>query len=73
MTQYYAAGGDAEEEEEGGEGESERKAYASVNWVLSDKDLDLQTELALGFLDYLLTGTAASPLVTRLASLTTCE
>ena len=42
---------------------SDRKAFASVSWVLTDEDLDVQTELALGFLDYLMTGTAASPLV----------
>ena len=34
----------------------------AVNWVLSDKELDVETELALGFLDYLLLGTSAAPL-----------
>jgi len=57
VTQHYAAGAS---DEEGGEGES--KAFASVNWLMTEHDLDLQTELALGFLDYLMTGTAASPL-----------
>lgn len=34
----------------------------SLNWVLSEEPLDLATELELGFLDYLLLGTAAAPL-----------
>ncbi|MED6131438.1 Presequence protease 2, chloroplastic/mitochondrial [Stylosanthes scabra] len=34
----------------------------SLNWLLSDKPLDLETELTLGFLDHLLLGTPASPL-----------
>lgn len=34
----------------------------SINWLLSEKHLDLQTELTLGFLDHLLLGTPASPL-----------
>lgn len=34
----------------------------SVNWVLSEEPLDLETELAWGFLDYLLLGTSAAPL-----------
>jgi len=33
-----------------------------VNWLLSDEPLDLETELALGFLDHLLLGTPAAPL-----------
>lgn len=33
-----------------------------VNWLLSEQPLDLETELALGFLDHLLMGTPASPL-----------
>lgn len=33
-----------------------------MNWVLSEQHLDTETELALGFLDYLLLGTSASPL-----------
>ncbi|KAH7679589.1 LuxS/MPP-like metallohydrolase protein [Dioscorea alata] len=33
-----------------------------INWLLSDKPLDLETELTLGFLDHLLLGTPASPL-----------
>lgn len=34
----------------------------SLNWVLTEEPLDVETELALGFLDYLLLGTSASPL-----------
>lgn len=33
-----------------------------LNWLLSDKPLDLETELTLGFLDHLMLGTPASPL-----------
>eukprot|EP00877_Chromochloris_zofingiensis_P003328 jgi/Chrzof1/12997/Cz07g15220.t1 len=53
VTEYYAAG-NAED--------GEQKAFAAVNWVLSEQHLDTETELALGFLDYLLLGTSASPL-----------
>jgi hypothetical protein len=38
------------------------QAYAAVNWVLTQEPLDVETELALGFLDYLLLGTPAAPL-----------
>lgn len=38
------------------------QAYASVNWVLTSEPLDVETELALGFLDYLMMGTPAAPL-----------
>jgi hypothetical protein len=34
----------------------------ALNWVLSEEHLDTETELALGFLDYLLLGTSAAPL-----------
>eukprot|EP00775_Hariotina_reticulata_P005466 gene5466-5701_t len=54
VTQHYAAG-DGEEGDAG-------KAYAAVNWVLTDTPLDVETELALSFLDYLMLGTAAAPL-----------
>lgn len=30
------------------------QAFVSLNWVLSEEPLDLETELALDFLDYLL-------------------
>ncbi|KAG2493609.1 hypothetical protein HYH03_008126 [Edaphochlamys debaryana] len=53
VTEYYAAG-DGEE--------GEQKAYVGTSWVLSDTPLDVETELALGFLDYLLLGTPAAPL-----------
>ena len=33
-----------------------------VNWVLTDEHLDVETELALGFLNYLMLGTNAAPL-----------
>lgn len=33
-----------------------------MNWLLSEEPLDVETELALGFLDHLLLGTPASPL-----------
>ena len=39
-----------------------KKHMVSLNWLLSDKPLDLETELTLGFLDHLLLGTPASPL-----------
>lgn len=50
----YAAG-----ESQDGE---ELKAYTAVNWVLTEQPLSLEDELGLSFLDYLLLGTAASPL-----------
>jgi len=34
----------------------------SVNWLLSEEHIDLETELAWGFLDYLMLGTTAAPL-----------
>ena len=68
VVKYYAAGeGMGEEEMEGEEegapaGGSEPKTYVAVNWVLTEEELDLETELALGFLNYLLVGTSAAPL-----------
>ena len=38
------------------------QAFVSVNWVLAEEHLDTETELALGFLDYLMLGTSAAPL-----------
>ncbi|KAK9810180.1 hypothetical protein WJX72_006221 [[Myrmecia] bisecta] len=38
------------------------KAFVSVNWVLSEEELDLETQLAVEFLDFLLLGTSAAPL-----------
>ena len=54
MTGKYVAGD--------GTGEEAAKAFVSINWVLTEEPLDVETELALGFLDYLLLGTSASPL-----------
>ncbi len=57
MVERYAAGdgGEGAAAEGGGDG----RAFVSVNWVLSEAPLDLETELAFGFLDYLLLGTSA--------------
>lgn len=55
VVNYYAAGA-AEEQGE------VPKAFVSVNWVLTADEFDLETEMAMGFLDYLLTGTSAAPL-----------
>jgi hypothetical protein len=35
-------------------GEKGGQAYVGVNWVMEDKEIDVETELALGFLDYLM-------------------
>jgi Peptidase M16 inactive domain len=43
-----------------GEDEAEPKAFVSINWVMSEEPLDLETQLAVEFLDYLLVGTAVS-------------
>lgn len=43
-------------------GNLKKKHMVCLNWLLSDKPLDLETELALGFLDHLMLGTPASPL-----------
>ncbi|KAK6921141.1 Peptidase M16, C-terminal [Dillenia turbinata] len=46
-----------------GEGGGLKKKHMfCLNWLLSDKPLDLETELTLGFLDHLMLGTPASPL-----------
>lgn len=55
MVERYAAGEGTGEEDAG-------KAFVSLNWLLSEEHLDLETELAWGFLDYLLLGTSAAPL-----------
>lgn len=54
VTERYAAGAG----EEGGE----PKTFVSLNWLLAEDQLDLETELALGFLNSLLLGTPAAPL-----------
>ncbi|KAJ4836375.1 Presequence protease 1, chloroplastic/mitochondrial [Turnera subulata] len=43
-------------------GDLRKKHMVWLNWLLSDKPLDLETELTLGLLDYLMLGTPASPL-----------
>lgn len=43
-------------------GELKKKHMVCLNWLLSDKPLDLETELTLGFLDHLMLGFPASPL-----------
>ena len=43
-------------------GDLKKMHMVSVNWLLSEKPLDLETELALGFLDHLMLGTPASPM-----------
>ncbi|PRQ23158.1 putative metalloenzyme, LuxS/M16 peptidase, peptidase M16C associated [Rosa chinensis] len=43
-------------------GDLKKKGMVCINWLLSEKPLDLETELALGFLDHLMLGTPASPL-----------
>ncbi|OWM83735.1 hypothetical protein CDL15_Pgr004165 [Punica granatum] len=45
-----------------GEDDNGKKHMVCLNWLLSDKPLDLETELALGFLDHLMLGFPASPL-----------
>jgi Zn-dependent M16 (insulinase) family peptidase len=46
----------------GQEGDLTKKYMVCTNWLLSEEPLDVETELALGFLDHLLLGTPASPL-----------
>ncbi|XP_013628970.1 PREDICTED: presequence protease 1, chloroplastic/mitochondrial [Brassica oleracea var. oleracea] len=46
----------------GRDGDLKKKNMVCVNWLLSEKPLDLETQLALGFLDHLMLGTPASPL-----------
>ncbi|CAA7030775.1 unnamed protein product [Microthlaspi erraticum] len=46
----------------GRDGDLKKKNMLCVNWLLSEKPLDLETQLALGFLDHLMLGTPASPL-----------
>ena len=55
VVERYAAGSGDEDSESG-------KAFVSLNWLLSEEHMDLETELAWGFLDYLLLGTSAAPL-----------
>ncbi|XP_059647770.1 presequence protease 1, chloroplastic/mitochondrial [Cornus florida] len=43
-------------------GDLKKKHMVCLNWLISDKPLDMETELALGFLDHLMLGTPAAPL-----------
>ncbi|KAH9305166.1 hypothetical protein KI387_009570, partial [Taxus chinensis] len=43
-------------------GDMKKKNMICLNWLLSNEPLNLETELALGFLDHLMLGTPASPL-----------
>jgi hypothetical protein len=43
-------------------GDLKKNHMVCLNWLLSENPLDLETELALGFLDHLMLGTPASPL-----------
>ncbi|KAL6494730.1 Homeobox protein PKNOX1 [Orobanche gracilis] len=52
VEKYPAAGG----------GNLKKKHMVCLNWLLSETPLDLETELALGFLNHLMMGTPASPL-----------
>lgn len=49
VVEHYAASEQGEGAEAG-----PGQAYVGVNWVLVDEPLDVETELALGFLDYLM-------------------
>mmetsp|Transcript_12 Transcript_12/g.24 ORF Transcript_12/g.24 Transcript_12/m.24 type:complete len:958 (+) Transcript_12:698-3571(+) len=46
----------------GDDEDTSKKTMVSVNWVLGEGKPDLQTSLALSFLNYLLMGTPAAPL-----------
>ena len=53
VVDYYAVSDGPEEKS---------KAFVSVNWLLSEDVFDVETQLAFGFLDFLLLGTSGSPL-----------
>ncbi|QDZ25312.1 presequence protease [Chloropicon primus] len=57
VTDYYAVS-ESEDPSQAGQ----QKAYVNVNWVLEDDVFDLETQLAFGFLDFILLGTSGSPL-----------
>ena len=42
------------------------QAFVALNWLLCEDCLDLETELAFGFLNFLMLGTPASPLTKAL-------
>lgn len=56
VVEKYAVGESDESMDE------EPKSFVSLNWLLTEEPLDLETELGLGFLNYLMLGTSASPL-----------
>jgi Zn-dependent M16 (insulinase) family peptidase len=56
VVEKYAVGQSDESMDE------EPKSFVSLNWLLTEEPLDLETELGLGFLNYLMLGTSASPL-----------
>lgn len=58
----YAASAPEEGGGDGAPAPDAPKEFVSLNWVLAPDAVDLETELALGFLDYLLLGTSAAPL-----------
>lgn len=58
LRKKYAAGAD--------EGPDGSKSYVAMQWLLNDDKLDLDTELALGFLDHLMLGTVSAPLRKKL-------
>jgi len=57
VTDYYAVS-----ESEDPQQQQQQKAYVNVNWVLEDDVFDVETQLAFGFLDFILLGTSGSPL-----------
>merc|ERR1712176_1005910 len=57
VTEYYAVS-ESEDPSQAGQ----QKAYVNVNWVLEEDVFDLETQLAFGFLDFILLGTSGSPL-----------
>ena len=48
------------------EGPDGSKSYVAMQWLLHDDKLDLDTEIALGFLDHLMLGTVSAPLRKKL-------
>ena len=57
VTDYYAVSKSEDPAQA-----AQQKAYVNVNWVLEEDVFDLETQLAFGFLDFILLGTSGSPL-----------
>lgn len=57
VTEYYAVS-ESEDPSQAGK----QKAFVNVNWVLEEDLFDVETQLAFGFLDFILLGTSGSPL-----------